>query len=156
MARSDDKAAKPDGTAAKSGKAKKAAPAPVPAASVPAPAAAADAAAARTGAVAGAEAEEEPVAALADPFSVVRDDDTHISVYGLSPASVGETAYRHGIVVHRLVEETADLGPGTSAGVRARDPEAPPLRLLPSSASPAPPGRCATSCAAPPAYGPVG
>ncbi|MGK3103636.1 ATP-binding cassette domain-containing protein [Streptomyces mordarskii] len=138
MARSDDKAAKPDGTAAKSGKAKKAAPAPVPAASVPAPAAAADAAAARTGAVAGAEAEEEPVAALADPFSVVRDDDTHISVYGLSPASVGETAYRHGIVVHRLVEETADLGPGTSAGVRARDPEAPPLRLLPKLRFPGP------------------
>ncbi|MEU5924226.1 ATP-binding cassette domain-containing protein [Streptomyces antimycoticus] len=138
MARSDDKAAKPDGTAAKSGKAKKAAPAPVPAASVPAPAAAADAAAARTGAVAGAEAEEKPVAALADPFSVVRDDDTHISVYGLSPASVGETAYRHGIVVHRLVEETADLGPGTSAGVRARDPEAPPLRLLPKLRFPGP------------------
>ncbi|MFJ2347129.1 ATP-binding cassette domain-containing protein [Streptomyces antimycoticus] len=138
MARSDDRAAKPDGTAAKSGKAKKAAPAPVPAASVPAPAAAADAAAARTGAVAGAEAEEKPVAALADPFSVVRDDDTHISVYGLSPASVGETAYRHGIVVHRLVEETADLGPGTSAGVRARDPEAPPLRLLPKLRFPGP------------------
>ncbi|WJD96766.1 ATP-binding cassette domain-containing protein [Streptomyces antimycoticus] len=144
-ARSDDKAAKPcgtaaksDGTAAKSGKAKKAAPAPVPAASVPAPAAAADAAAARTGAVAGAEAEEKSVAALADPFSVVRDDDTHISVYGLSPASVGETAYRHGIVVHRLVEETADLGPGTSAGVRARDPEAPPLRLLPKLRFPGP------------------
>ncbi|CAM5704663.1 ABC transporter domain-containing protein OS=Streptomyces antimycoticus OX=68175 GN=SSPO_031910 PE=4 SV=1 [Streptomyces antimycoticus] len=62
----------------------------------------------------------------------------HISVYGLSPASVGETAYRHGIVVHRLVEETADLGPGTSAGVRARDPEAPPLRLLPKLRFPGP------------------
>ncbi|MER8154064.1 ATP-binding cassette domain-containing protein [Streptomyces sp. NPDC094472] len=144
-AKPDDKAAKPDGKAAKSGtkaaksdKVKKAAPAPVPAASVPAPAADADAAAARTGAVAGVEAEEEPVAALADPFSVVRDDDTHISVYGLSPASVGETAYRHGIVVHRLVEETADLGPGTSAGARARDPEAPPLRLLPKLRFPGP------------------
>ncbi|BBJ40473.1 hypothetical protein SSPO_031910 [Streptomyces antimycoticus] len=137
-ARSDDKAAKPDGTAAKSDEAKKAAPAPVSAASVPAPAAAADAAAARTGAVAGIETEEAPVPALADPFSVVRDDDTHISVYGLSPASVGETAYRHGIVVHRLVEETADLGPGTSAGARARDPEAPPLRLLPKLRFPGP------------------
>ncbi|MFE9005702.1 ATP-binding cassette domain-containing protein [Streptomyces sp. NPDC007875] len=144
-AKPDDKAAKPDGKAANSGakaaksdKVKKAAPAPVPAASVPAPAADADAAAARTGAVAGVEAEEEPVAALADPFSVVRDDDTHISVYGLSPASVGETAYRHGIVVHRLVEETADLGPGTSAGARARDPEAPPLRLLPKLRFPGP------------------
>ncbi|AEM81876.1 ATP-binding cassette domain-containing protein [Streptomyces violaceusniger] len=138
----DHKAAKSDGKAAKSGKAKKAAPvpapAPVPAASVPAPAADADAAAARTGAVAGIKAEEVPVAAPADPFSVVRDDETHISVYGLSPASVGETAYRHGIVVHRLVEETADLGPGTSAGARARDSEAPPLRLLPKLRFPGP------------------
>ncbi|WP_413103588.1 ATP-binding cassette domain-containing protein [Streptomyces sp. Inha503] len=95
-------------------------------------------AAAGTGIGAGTEPEEEPVAAPADPFSVVRDDDTHISVYGLSPASVGETAYRHGIVVHRLVEETADLGPGTPAAVRARDPEAPPLRLLPKLRFPGP------------------
>lgn len=134
----DHRAAKSDGKAAKSDRAKKAAPAPVPAASVPAPAADADAAGARTRAVARTEAEEEPVAVSADPFSVVRDDETHISVYGLSPASVGETAYRHGIVVHRLVEETADLGPGTSAGARARDPEAPPLRLLPKLRFPGP------------------
>ncbi|MFF5670240.1 ATP-binding cassette domain-containing protein [Streptomyces hygroscopicus] len=86
----------------------------------------------------GAEVEEGPVAALADPFSVVRDDETHISVYGLSPASVGETAYRHGIVVHRLAEESADLGPGTVAGARARDPEAPPPRLLPRLRFPGP------------------
>ncbi|MGA6156436.1 ATP-binding cassette domain-containing protein [Stenotrophomonas sp. NPDC087984] len=139
-AQPDDMAAQSGGKAAKSDKAKKAgpAPAPAPAVPVPAPAADADAAAARTRAVAGNEAEEEPVAAPADPFSVVRDDDTHISVYGLSPASVGETAYRHGIVVHRLVEETADLGPGTVAGARARDPEAPPLRLLPKLRFPGP------------------
>ncbi|MCQ8193695.1 ATP-binding cassette domain-containing protein [Streptomyces rugosispiralis] len=126
----------------------KAVPAPAPA-SIPAPvadteAAGAEAARARNGAgvgggiAAGTEAEEEPVAAHADPFSVVRDDETHISVYGLSPASVGETAYRHGIVVHRLVEETADLGPGTPAAARARDPEAPPLRLLPKLRFPGP------------------
>ncbi|EXU62118.1 ABC transporter [Streptomyces sp. PRh5] len=128
------------------------APAPAPAA-IPAPAADTDTAgaeAARTrtgiavgvgvgaGVGVGTEAEEEPVATPADPFSVVRDDDTHISVYGLSPASVGETAYRHGIVVHRLVEETADLGPGTPAAARARDPEAPPLRLLPKLRFPGP------------------
>ncbi|GAA2322515.1 ATP-binding cassette domain-containing protein [Streptomyces violaceusniger] len=115
--------------------------------SIPAPAAdaaGAEAVHARTGVGlgagigAGTEAEEEPVAAPADPFSVVRDDETHISVYGLSPASVGETAYRHGIVVHRLVEETADLGPGTPAAARARDPQAPPLRLLPKLRFPGP------------------
>ncbi|WP_063735888.1 ABC transporter ATP-binding protein [Streptomyces sp. RTd22] len=73
------------------------------------------------------EAEEE---AVADPFSVVRDDETRISVYGLPSASVGEAAYRHGIVVHRLVEESADLGPATPAGARARDPEASSPRVL--------------------------
>ncbi|GAA1126804.1 hypothetical protein GCM10009577_57720 [Streptomyces javensis] len=128
----------------------KAAPAPASApapAAIPAPAADTDTAGAEpahtrpgggVGLGAGAEVEEEPVAVAADPFSVVRDDDTHISVYGLSPASVGETAYRHGIVVHRLVEETADLGPGTPAAARARDPEAPPLRLLPKLRFPGP------------------
>ncbi|WP_432014406.1 ATP-binding cassette domain-containing protein [Streptomyces cucumeris] len=76
--------------------------------------------------------------ALADPFSVVHDDEVHISVYGLPTASVGEAAYRHGIVVHRLVEETADMGPATSAGARARDPEAPPPRFLPRLRLPGP------------------
>ncbi|WP_275560864.1 ATP-binding cassette domain-containing protein [Streptomyces sp. 5-6(2022)] len=122
----------------------KAAPTSIPAPAADADAAGAEAVHARTGVGVGAgigagtEAEEEPVAAPADPFSVVRDDETHISVYGLSPASVGETAYRHGIVVHRLVEETADLGPGTPAAARARDPQAPPLRLLPKLRFPGP------------------
>ncbi|MBP8539655.1 ATP-binding cassette domain-containing protein, partial [Streptomyces sp. MK37H] len=122
----------------------KAAPASIPALAADAEAVGAEAAHARTGVGVGAgigigtEAEEESGAAPADPFSVVRDDETHISVYGLSPASVGETAYRHGIVVHRLVEETADLGPGTPAAARARDPEAPPLRLLPKLRFPGP------------------
>ncbi|MBD3006297.1 ATP-binding cassette domain-containing protein [Streptomyces sp. 5-10] len=122
----------------------KAAPTSIPAPAADADAASAEAVHARTGVGVGAgigagtEAEEEPVAAPADPFSVVRDDETHISVYGLSPASVGETAYRHGIVVHRLVEETADLGPGTPAAARARDPQAPPLRLLPKLRFPGP------------------
>lgn len=101
-------------------------PVPVPAPGVAAPA---GAAAAVSAAVADTEPEAEEEA-VADPFSVVRDDETRISVYGLPSASVGEAAYRHGIVVHRLVEETADLGPATPAGARARDPEAPPPRVL--------------------------
>jgi ABC-type multidrug transport system ATPase subunit len=102
----------------------------------PAPGAAAPAAPAGAAeAVMEPEAEESEVA---DPFSVVRDDETRISVYGLPSASVGETAYRHGIVVHRLVEETADLGPTTPAGARARDPEASPPRLLPRLRLPGP------------------
>lgn len=84
------------------------------------------------------EADEGAVVAAAEPFSVVRDDETRISVYGLPPAFVGEAAYRHGIVVHRLVEETADLGPATLAGARARDQQASLPRLLPRLRFPGP------------------
>lgn len=109
-------------------------PAPVPAsAPVPAPGAAAPASAVAVDLEP--EAEEE---AVADPFSVVRDDETRISVYGLPGASVGEAAYRHGIVVHRLTEEAADLGPTTPAGARARDPEASAPRVLPRLRLPGP------------------
>lgn len=97
---------------------------PVP---VPVPGSGAAAPASAAAVEAEPEAEEE---AVADPFSVVRDDETRISVYGLPSASVGEAAYRHGIVVHRLVEEAADLGPATPAGARARDPEAASPRVL--------------------------
>ncbi|WP_055549828.1 ABC transporter ATP-binding protein [Streptomyces sp. NBRC 110028] len=101
---------------------------PVP---VPAPGAAPHASAAAPGSGAAADMEPETEEeAVADPFSVVRDDETRISVYGLPSASVGETAYRHGVVVHRLVEETADLGPATPAGIRAREPQASPSRVL--------------------------
>ncbi|QKV92166.1 ABC transporter ATP-binding protein [Streptomyces sp. NA02950] len=92
----------------------------------------------QAGAAAEVDTELEGTTVLADPFSVVRDDEIHISVYGLPTASVGEAAYRHGIVVHRLGEETADMGPTTSAGVRARDPEAPPPRFLPRLRLPGP------------------
>ena len=97
---------------------------PVP---VPVPGSGAAAPASAAAVEAEPEVEEE---AVADPFSVVRDDETRISVYGLPSASVGEAAYRHGIVVHRLVEEAADLGPATPAGARARDPEAASPRVL--------------------------
>ncbi|RNG18731.1 ABC transporter ATP-binding protein [Streptomyces botrytidirepellens] len=101
------------------------APVPVPGSGV----AAASASAPVSAAAVEAEPEDEEES-VADPFSVVRDDETRISVYGLPSASVGEAAYRHGIVVHRLVEETADLGPATPAGARARDPEASSPRVL--------------------------
>ncbi|MER6143872.1 ATP-binding cassette domain-containing protein [Streptomyces sparsogenes] len=72
-------------------------------------------------------------------LSVVREDETCISVYGLSCAAVGETAYRHGIVVHRLVEETADLGPRAAGGdTAARGPRATPPRVLPRLPLPGP------------------
>ncbi|AZQ73927.1 ATP-binding cassette domain-containing protein [Streptomyces luteoverticillatus] len=45
------------------------------------------------------------------PVEVVREGGSRLFVYGSSCAVVGETAYRHGILVHRLAEETVDTGP---------------------------------------------
>lgn len=36
---------------------------------------------------------------------------SRIAVYGTTPAQVGETAFRHGILLHRLADATADSGP---------------------------------------------
>ncbi|MER7791886.1 ABC transporter ATP-binding protein [Streptomyces sp. NPDC097640] len=83
-----------------------------------------------------AEAAERPIDGR---LSVVKEDETRISVYGLPCAAVGEAAYRHGIVVHRLVEETADMGPETARGdTAARDPRVTPPRVLPRLPLPGP------------------
>lgn len=44
---------------------------------------------------------------------VVREDGNRLSVYGSTCADVGETAYRHGILVHQLADEVGDMGPPT-------------------------------------------
>ncbi|WP_260470907.1 ATP-binding cassette domain-containing protein, partial [Streptomyces sp. RP5T] len=43
---------------------------------------------------------------------VVREDGNRLSVYGSTCADVGETAFRHGILVHQLADEVGDMGPG--------------------------------------------
>ncbi|MFB7599466.1 ATP-binding cassette domain-containing protein [Streptomyces sp. NPDC056160] len=48
---------------------------------------------------------------------VVRENGNRLSVYGSTCADVGETAFRHGILVHQLADEVGDMGAG--AGVRA-------------------------------------
>ncbi|MEV6672950.1 ATP-binding cassette domain-containing protein [Streptomyces sp. NPDC051162] len=45
------------------------------------------------------------------PMEVVHEGGGRLSVYGSSCAVVGEAAYRHGILVHRLTEEAGDTGP---------------------------------------------
>ncbi|WP_353945176.1 ABC transporter ATP-binding protein [Streptomyces sp. HUAS MG91] len=42
---------------------------------------------------------------------VVTEDGSRLSVYGSSCADVGETAFRHNILVHQLADETGDAGP---------------------------------------------
>ena len=42
---------------------------------------------------------------------VVREDGNRLSVYGSTCADIGETAYRHGILVHQIADEIGDMGP---------------------------------------------
>ncbi|MFF4805189.1 ATP-binding cassette domain-containing protein [Streptomyces sp. NPDC001351] len=45
-------------------------------------------------------------------LEVVHEGGNRLSVYGSSCAEVGETAFRHGILVHQLADEIGDMGPG--------------------------------------------
>ncbi|MFJ1968953.1 ATP-binding cassette domain-containing protein [Streptomyces sp. NPDC087903] len=45
---------------------------------------------------------------------VVREEGNRLSVYGSTCAEVGETAFRHDILVHQLADETGDMGPSAN------------------------------------------
>ncbi|WP_217237380.1 ATP-binding cassette domain-containing protein [Streptomyces sp. AC555_RSS877] len=45
---------------------------------------------------------------------VVRESGNRLSVYGSTCADVGETAFRHGILVHQLADEVGDTGTGVA------------------------------------------
>ncbi|MFJ7959439.1 ATP-binding cassette domain-containing protein [Streptomyces sp. NPDC096319] len=49
------------------------------------------------------------------PVEVVAEDGNRLSVYGSDCAAVGDTAFRHGVPIHRLAEERGG-GRGTPAG----------------------------------------
>ncbi|MCX4856375.1 ABC transporter ATP-binding protein [Streptomyces canus] len=60
---------------------------------------------------------------------VVREVGNRLSVYGSTCADVGETAFRHGVLVHQLADEIGDMGPGVGrfpgeAAEAAQDPRA--------------------------------
>ncbi|MFI6122243.1 ATP-binding cassette domain-containing protein [Streptomyces sp. NPDC051064] len=64
---------------------------------------------------------------------VVAEDGSRLSVYGSSCAEVGDTAYRHGLPLHQLADETGDAGP---VAAPARGPGGGPVRaVLPEPAS---------------------
>ncbi|MFJ9113974.1 ATP-binding cassette domain-containing protein [Streptomyces sp. NPDC102394] len=46
---------------------------------------------------------------------VVRESGNRLSVYGSTCADIGETAFRHSILVHQLADEVGDMGPGAGA-----------------------------------------
>ncbi|MFB6554088.1 ATP-binding cassette domain-containing protein [Streptomyces sp. NPDC056405] len=51
---------------------------------------------------------------------VVREGGNRLAVYGSTCADIGETAFRHGILVHQLADEIGDMGPGAGAMPAAR------------------------------------
>lgn len=54
---------------------------------------------------------------------VVREADNRLSVYGSTCADIGETAFRHCILVHQLADEVGDMGPGAGS-TRQGEPQA--------------------------------
>ncbi|MEV0740502.1 ATP-binding cassette domain-containing protein [Streptomyces sp. NPDC050549] len=85
---------------------------------------------------------------------VVREEGNRLSVYGSTCADVGETAFRHDILVHQLADEIGDMGPGAGTSPRGEpetgdEPRVPtpssptvtesPLADVPSAEQPSPP-----------------
>ncbi|MFJ7158574.1 ATP-binding cassette domain-containing protein [Streptomyces sp. NPDC101118] len=70
---------------------------------------------------------------------IVEESGSRLSVYGSSCAEVGETAFRHGVLVHQLADETGDSGPTFPRPTPTRDhPSARPTPAagpLPASAT---------------------
>ncbi|WP_018547361.1 ATP-binding cassette domain-containing protein [Streptomyces sp. LaPpAH-108] len=61
---------------------------------------------------------------------VVEEGGNRISVYGSTTADIGETAYRHGIMVHQLADEVGDMGPGGELADTAQDEGRPAAETL--------------------------
>ncbi|MFI5619892.1 ATP-binding cassette domain-containing protein [Streptomyces sp. NPDC051567] len=51
---------------------------------------------------------------------IVEESGSRLSVYGSNCAEVGEAAFRHGVLVHRLADETGDTGTHASPVPQAR------------------------------------
>ncbi|MFI8105226.1 ATP-binding cassette domain-containing protein [Streptomyces sp. NPDC086023] len=69
---------------------------------------------------------------------IVEESGSRLSVYGSSCAEVGETAFRHGVLVHQLADETGDSGPTFPRPTPTRDhPSARPTPAADSAPVPA-------------------
>ncbi|MFJ9037688.1 ATP-binding cassette domain-containing protein [Streptomyces sp. NPDC102406] len=103
--------------------------------------------AARLGAVLAKEAR-----AAKRTVEVVPEDGNRLSVYGSTCADVGETAFRHGILVHQLADETGDAGPTAARPLPSAGPRA---AVGPATGTPpkAEPPTAAPLSAEPPAHG---
>lgn len=74
-----------------------------------------------------------------EEMEVVAESGTRLCVYNSDCASVGETAYRNGILVHRLAEESGDEGGGAGGAGGAPFPQVPAATAAPERAVLAPP-----------------
>ncbi|MFE3830729.1 ATP-binding cassette domain-containing protein [Streptomyces sp. NPDC059092] len=76
---------------------------------------------------------------------VVAESGGLLTVYGSSCPEIGETAFRHGVLVHRLADETGDTGPGPdpapSPGSVSASVPASLSGSVPGPAAPAPQAR---------------
>ncbi|MEU3692510.1 ABC transporter ATP-binding protein [Streptomyces narbonensis] len=85
------------------------------------------------------------------PVEVVAENGNLLSVYGSDCAAVGDTAFRHGVVVHRLADEIGDTAPAPRApeeGGTGRDTSG-----QDSSPRPVPPSRDAEQASGAPTPG---
>ncbi|MCD9881015.1 ABC transporter ATP-binding protein [Streptomyces guryensis] len=93
---------------------------------------------------------------------VVHEGGNRLSVYGSSCADIGETAFRHGILVHQLADEIGDMGPGavelpageTESAVEPSAPAEP--RAADGAPEPGEARHCSAPAAAPEASWPGG
>ncbi|MFI8965273.1 ATP-binding cassette domain-containing protein [Streptomyces sp. NPDC053493] len=69
---------------------------------------------------------------------VVAEGGNRLSVYGSDCATVGESAFRNGVLLHRLAEETGDAGPAAPAGPGPTRATAATVATHPSPQAPAP------------------
>ncbi|MFJ6694510.1 ATP-binding cassette domain-containing protein [Streptomyces sp. NPDC091272] len=53
---------------------------------------------------------------------VVPEGGNHLSVYGSSCAEIGDTAFRHGVLLHQLADEIGDMGPPAARIGRPANP----------------------------------
>ncbi|MFC5804734.1 ATP-binding cassette domain-containing protein [Streptomyces formicae] len=70
---------------------------------------------------------------------VVAEHGSRLSVYGSSCAEVGDTAFKHGVLVHQLADETGDAGPGRAPSTAGASATAPTTSRA-ASGSPGSPG----------------
>lgn len=72
------------------------------------------------------------------PVEVVAEDGNRLSVYGSDCATVGESAFRNGVLIHRLADETGDARAPAASGPAADTP-APASRAVTGTPAEAPP-----------------